>query len=641
MTGDLLGTMRYMSPEQALAKHGLVDHHTDIYSLGATLYELLTGRPAVEGQDRQEILKRITDEEPRLPRTRNSFIPAELETIVLKSMEKNPADRYATAKELADDLRRFLENRPIQARRPSLAQRTAKWLRRHQTLVGAACLVLLLAVAGLALSTALIWTEKNEKEQERDRAQKEYDRAEEQRLRAEGQRQKAEEATARETAQRRRADDNFRRSVAMFTELLNTAIDQQSRSPEIDQVRKTQADQVIKFLLAQLKDNRPDPEGRLLTGLAYEALSLAYLCVDDYPQAAGFLDRGLESFGKLVSEFPDDARFQEALGGVHLEVRNLMRSAVNFGNSFMNQGKYAKAVQTFRAALTFCEKHPIMDVELHRGDMARGLAHALRASGRSGEAEAYCSLAIDQEAMVIAENGKAFKVYVPLYRLNQAGAYTLRGLIRADLGRAGAEADFRQAIALIDALKPQERRVLVTLTTNQPLAHHALGNLLWAKGERAQATEQFRLAEKAWRAEPQNARSNSSLAWLLATCPDPQLHNHAEALELATKATGLPADMSANTGARPWQVLGVAHYRTGNWKAAVEALKKSRQLYEGGDASDYFFLAMANFQLVEKRKALQWYEKAVAWTEKCQPKNQELRWFRAEADELLGTKERE
>ncbi|HZT80644.1 MAG TPA: serine/threonine-protein kinase, partial [Gemmataceae bacterium] len=117
MTGDLVGTLRYMSPEQALAKHGLVDHRTDVCSLGATLYELLTGRPAVEGQDRQEILKRIAEEEPRPPRVLDRAIPADLETGVLKALAKEPAERYAAAKDLADDLRRFLDHRPIQARR--------------------------------------------------------------------------------------------------------------------------------------------------------------------------------------------------------------------------------------------------------------------------------------------------------------------------------------------------------------------------------------------------------------------------------------------------------------------------------------------------------------------------------------------
>src|SRR5262249_38385840 len=113
MTGDLVGTLRYMSPEQALAKRVVVDHRTDVYSLGATLYELLALRPVFEGTDRQELLRQIAFEEPKPPRRVNRAVPAELEVIVLKALEKNPADRYATARALADDLRRFLDDRPI------------------------------------------------------------------------------------------------------------------------------------------------------------------------------------------------------------------------------------------------------------------------------------------------------------------------------------------------------------------------------------------------------------------------------------------------------------------------------------------------------------------------------------------------
>jgi serine/threonine protein kinase len=154
MTGDLLGTLRYMSPEQALAQHGLVDHRTDVYSLGATLYELLTSRPAVEGKDREEILRRVSWEEPRPPRALDRSIPRDLETIVLKCLEKDPARRYATAAALAGDLRRYLEDQPIQARRPTAAQRAAKWARRHQALVWAAAVVLAVTVPVLAASTA-------------------------------------------------------------------------------------------------------------------------------------------------------------------------------------------------------------------------------------------------------------------------------------------------------------------------------------------------------------------------------------------------------------------------------------------------------------------------------------------------------
>jgi hypothetical protein len=154
-TGDLVGTLRYMSPEQALAQRVPIDHRTDVYSLGATLYELLTLAPAFGGSDRQELLRQIAFEEPAPPRRRDRNVPAELEVIVLKAMEKNPTDRYTMARDMADDLRRFLEDRPIQARRPSPWQRLRKWGRRHKALVGAVTAVTLLA--GLLLGGAGGW----------------------------------------------------------------------------------------------------------------------------------------------------------------------------------------------------------------------------------------------------------------------------------------------------------------------------------------------------------------------------------------------------------------------------------------------------------------------------------------------------
>jgi WD40 repeat protein/serine/threonine protein kinase len=165
MTGDLLGTLRYMSPEQALAQRVALDARTDVYSLGVTLYELLTLEPAYNGRNREEILRQIAFEEPRPPRRLNRAIPAELETIVLKAIGKSPEERYPTAQELADDLRRFLEDKPIKAKRPSLRQRTAKWARRHKTVVRAAVVVLFLAVAGLAAGALLIWRANQELQQ--------------------------------------------------------------------------------------------------------------------------------------------------------------------------------------------------------------------------------------------------------------------------------------------------------------------------------------------------------------------------------------------------------------------------------------------------------------------------------------------
>jgi serine/threonine protein kinase len=158
-TGELVGTLRYMSPEQALAKRVVIDHRTDVYSLGATLYELLTLRPPFGGSDRQELLRQIAFEEPPPPRRLNKGMPPELEVIVLKALEKAPPDRYATALELADDLRRWLDDRPIQARRPPWLRVAAKWVRRHRPLVGAVLAVLVMA-AVLGGGGGVWWAQK-------------------------------------------------------------------------------------------------------------------------------------------------------------------------------------------------------------------------------------------------------------------------------------------------------------------------------------------------------------------------------------------------------------------------------------------------------------------------------------------------
>ncbi|HEY2157933.1 MAG TPA: protein kinase, partial [Isosphaeraceae bacterium] len=155
-SGDLLGTLRYMSPEQARAGGAIVDQRTDIYSLGATLYELATLRPAFGGRDRQELLRRVTHDDPPAPRRIDPTIPRDLETIIMKAMAKEPASRYSSAQELADDLRRFQEHKPIRARRPTAAEHLAKWARRHRAPVLTTAIALLLASA---VAAGLLWNE--------------------------------------------------------------------------------------------------------------------------------------------------------------------------------------------------------------------------------------------------------------------------------------------------------------------------------------------------------------------------------------------------------------------------------------------------------------------------------------------------
>jgi serine/threonine protein kinase/WD40 repeat protein len=131
---SLLGTPRYMSPEQA--RTGSIDGRTDVYSLGATLYELLTLRPPFDGRSAAELIEQIGQDEPAPPSTVDPRVPRDLETIVLKALAKRPADRYLTAAELAEDLSRYLNHEPVKARRISPVGRLWRVARRHPGITG-------------------------------------------------------------------------------------------------------------------------------------------------------------------------------------------------------------------------------------------------------------------------------------------------------------------------------------------------------------------------------------------------------------------------------------------------------------------------------------------------------------------------
>ncbi len=138
MAGAILGTPRYMSPEQAAASKNPVDHRTDIYSLGATLYELATGRPLFEGDSPHAVITQILTAEPPTPRVVRPNLHRDFETIILKCLAKEPERRYATAQALADDLRAFVEGRAIKARRSTLVEQAARWFKQQKRSVGIA-----------------------------------------------------------------------------------------------------------------------------------------------------------------------------------------------------------------------------------------------------------------------------------------------------------------------------------------------------------------------------------------------------------------------------------------------------------------------------------------------------------------------
>src|SRR5262245_12659241 len=152
--GDLVGTFRYMAPERF---RGECDARADVYSLGLTLYELLTLRPAFGARDRARLIEQVKSEEPPRPRSLDPRIPRDLETIVLKAIDKDPARRYSSASALAEDLRRFLADEPVKARRVGLPERLWRWCRRNRAVAGLAGAVVVLLVVLAAGASATAW----------------------------------------------------------------------------------------------------------------------------------------------------------------------------------------------------------------------------------------------------------------------------------------------------------------------------------------------------------------------------------------------------------------------------------------------------------------------------------------------------
>jgi serine/threonine protein kinase len=295
MTGDLVGTLRYMSPEQAFGKPALVDHRTDIYSLGVTLYELLTLEPAVPGEERQGVSRRIEREEPRRLRRLNRAVPVELETVIHKAMARDPDARYATAQELADDLRRFLEDKPVRARRPSVRQVVFRWARRHRAVVTTAVLAILVGliagIAGLALSN---WRIRQEQE--------------------------------RTEAARQRAERNLALAMQALDHIyVRVAGDRLAQDPRWQRENRDLLTLVMEFYREVARENNADPLVHLTAARACYRVGGIQSCLGRYEEAREAYDRGLALSEQLAAENPTGPEGPLALAEGHQGVAELLK----------------------------------------------------------------------------------------------------------------------------------------------------------------------------------------------------------------------------------------------------------------------------------------------------------------------------
>jgi superkiller protein 3 len=316
------------------------------------------------------------------------------------------------------------------------------------------------------------------------------------------------------------------------------------------------------------------------------------------------LDEAIAAFCKAIALDPKDATAHN-----------------NLGNALRVQGRPTEAIPYLRKAI---------ELDPKCGTAHGNLGGILQLQGKLDEAIACYKKAI---ALHVKDTKLHYNLGVVLHlhgKLDEAIAYYKEAIA---LDPSNWRAHQYLGVILCDHLREYENaaacfRKVIELDPKNANAHYCFGNALRSQGKAAEAIACYR---KAIELDPKNANAHSNLAWVLATCVDLKLRDPAEAVKLARKAVQLEPKNRIY-----WQTLGYAEYRVGNWESAIAALEKVKALGSPGDSVEWFPLAMAHWQLGHKEEARKWYDRAVAWMDKNQPKNEELRRFRAESAVLLG-----
>jgi serine/threonine-protein kinase len=380
LPGAILGTPNYLAPEQTTGNTRAVTLAVDVYSLGAILYEMLTGYPPFRGASVMEILEQVRSREPTPPRQLQPGVPRDLETICLKCLQKEPGKRYVTAAALADDLECFLQGRPIRARRTSIAERGRKWARRHPgvAVLSLALLSVVLGLAGLGVWSylrigALLTDAIQAKEAEAREKTAAQEQAEKARINEEEARQKG------KAALRSAADASRKYRIACsVVDLFCTHVSEARllHQPGMEALRKQLLEDARKFY-DKFNEESDDPAIELERAMAYLRLAQLTAKLDSLERALPLYDEGI----KLLTALRE--------GDHRLEIAKAYRETADVQSQTR---QVAQAETNYRKAITIEEevRHADPDNEecLHGLSFSwHNLGLLLYSTNRPGEAE--------------------------------------------------------------------------------------------------------------------------------------------------------------------------------------------------------------------------------------------------------------
>ncbi|NQT13512.1 MAG: tetratricopeptide repeat protein, partial [Planctomycetes bacterium] len=631
----------------------------------------LTLQPVFGGQDRQELLRQIAFDEPRAPRRLNKAVSEELEIIVLKAMAKNPAERYDTAQELADDLRRFLEDRPIRARRPTLVQRAAKWSRRHKPLVWSAAvstfLLLVVGLVGLGIGNRLIAKEQARTENALGESREAERKEAEQRTIAEARRLEAEK-------ERRRAEKNYRLARRAVDRLFTRVAERLQDKPHMEQIRRELLEDALEFYQGFLKERSDNPELKMETALAHRRAGEIQGLLGDWEKSLANHQGSAKILIELNRLSPDNIDYRA----------HVARSRDYLADALTRLARFKEAETHIESGIAMCEElvesHPRIPeyledlVRLHRRGARVGFCQY-----KWKESHKYAA----QSNEMIRRLSKDFPNY-PVEEQLLTVTYGNRGLVKDIESLMDSERKIREEIKLLeekvqahpDAPDYQGslcgelanlKRVLLAMDRFEdlePLGPKAIAlheklaedhpgildyhkGLGWSRytcglfsyymGREAEATEHFRvgieIASKVLESDPDNARHLSHLLGMLMFCPARQFREPERALQLATR------QLQFNGSA--WNELAFAEVRAGKYKEALTSCKKAMEVGGTGAQVAAVAEAMAEWHIRDKEEARRKFVLAATAVEEDPGRNRyrytlEWRLLRREVEEMMG-----
>jgi serine/threonine-protein kinase len=604
--GQVLGTPAYMAPEQAEGRLDLLGPATDVYGLGAVLYEILAGKSPFTGSQTLEVLRRVAHEPPTPPRSVSAGVPAPLEAICLKALAKKPRQRYATAKELAADVQRWLADEPVTAYREPMSIRAGRWVKRHRPLVAGAAAACLVALVGLGVVLAV-----------QARSNRELAAAN----------QRLEEANERE---RERFDLAVEAIRAFHTGVSHDVLVEQEQFKDL---RNRLLSVPVGFYrkLEKLMEGQEDARSRRALGQAYFELGRLTDRIGSKAEALAEHERARAIRQQLTDREPANTEFQ----------RDLASSDNAIGKLLVQMGKPAEALAAYERARAVRQRLVDADPSAtpYQSDLAwthNDMGGLFAQSGKREEA-----LAAFERARAIYEKLADANPAVAEYRSDVAGCHNNIGiLLRAKGQLAEALAAFEQARVMQEKLV-EANPAIVTQYQKYLANHHAnIGMVLVQMGKPGEALAAFEKAraiyEQLTGANAAVTEFQSLLAGIHTTLGYQlvQMGKPAEALPELEKALAIRQKLADANPAVPEFLRGLAGshgtlggllLQMGKPQEALGELEKARALYEklaGANpavadfqndlASGYTNAADALRELRRVEEARAGYERAVA-----------------------------